>query len=240
MEKSSRQIVALLAFNHALLLVITLTSCGGPRMTINTAIELLDALAKVRSNPITQEIALTPDALTSLSSQVEILGKPCHFSPAKEDSHPNHASEQEAKIEGEQCPIEYAITLNSSMAKTITETRYLAKADELKKINPIDRLNVKIESITHPSLNISEIKLDISANSTQKGKIILSMNGKVQEKDIHNGIAEKSGTLSVSNQTAEIRHTVKMIQGAQIHEVYINGEKLNPDERDRVIPALIH
>lgn len=198
-------------------------------MSIHAAIEMLELLGKSRINPAKDES----------QNKIEILGKPCTVSQPKE-SIASETSKNELKIEGENCPLEYTVIVDSNLARTITETFYYAKSEEIKKQSEIEALHLKIESIPVRAQNLSQIKFSLSALSTDHGQINLTLEGDLHEQDIHNGSGETSGQLTFNQKTAEIKHVVQLIRGQPIDEVYINGEKLNPDERNRVLPAVIH
>lgn len=213
----------------AFLTLFSLIGCGGPRMSIHAAIEMLELLGKSRINPAKDES----------KSKIEILGKPCILSQPKE-SIASEISKNELKIEGENCPLEYTVIVDTNLARTITETHFFAKTEEIKKQSEIEALHLIVETIPVRAQNLSQIKFNLSALSTERGQIDLTLGGDLHEPDMHNGTGEISGQLTFNKKIAEIKHVVTLIRGQEQDEVYINGEKLNPDERNRVLPAVMH
>gem|GEM_PF-4439649 len=228
----------------------SLTSCGGPRMTIHAAIEMLEALGKTRINPTLKESAFAPAALEAVeltaeipplttNNTIKLLGMPCHLSEPK-DENTGGISTSTIAIQGEQCPVEYTVTVDSNLARTITETNFFAKANDAKLRTEIENLKIKVETIPNRAQNTTQIKIDLKAQSQEHGEILLNLIGEAREKDIHNGVSETTGKLVFDEKSAEIQHISRMIRGIQQDEVFINGAKLNPDERDRVLLALMH
>lgn len=231
----------------------SLTGCGGPRMTIHAAIEMLEVLGKTRINPTLKESAFSPEAVEtheltteeptiSANNTIKLLGMPCHLSQPK-DENEGGISTSTVKIQGEQCPVEYIVTVDSNLARTITETSFFAKVASVNNVKlrtEIERLKMKVETIPNRAQNITQIKIDLKAQSQEHGEILLSISGEAREKDIHNGVSETSGKLIFDEKEADIKHMSRMIRGIQQDDVFINGAKLNPDERDRVLLALMH
>ena len=239
------------------LTVSFLTGCGKDKADTNSTIDTLQNVSKARSRPTLKQgqaqlrdtsyasdsssyssSTYSSSSSSSESQGVELQGNACTVNQPVTNRSTDGTMSTEFQIGGTNCPIEFGLKTRFEQTKAHADIHFKALTDEIKKQSDIDALDLSIDVAADPEKKSMKLGMDLTADSQKQGKITLNLQGNYEGQDQGNFKGELTGNLTFGGKNADIKQTTSMANGQMTQEVFINGEKLTPEQMQKVQAAL--